>query len=506
MDPVSKLPTVALTAHGALLRAADIRGLSQVRVQQRLSLPTLCELIFCDPPGPLEIAAVLGPGTRLDVAVSGHATPLFAGEVTALEHVYGSSGEQSLHVRGYDLLHRLRKRLSARVHVQVSLPELARDLTADLGLAVRGGESSPVWPQVIQYWDSDLEMLRALAEECGLYPYLRGNVLHLLTLKGTGDSVMLSLGNTLLEARVEVNGELACGSVQASGWNPLRVETYRGRAASARLGREVASRVTPAHVGADAERELVHESARNSRHIEGLAQAELDRRAAHTVTLWGLAEGDPRLQPGTAVLVQGIGGAVSGRYVLTSVTHTIDASQGFVSELSSAPPAPARRERGTSAALGKVTRVDDPENLGRIQVSLPTYSDAQSEWMHVVSPGAGPDKGLMALPDVDDEVLVLLAQGDPAQGIVLGGLYGMGGPPDSGVEGNSVCRYTLRTPSGHTIRLDDAKGILRVEDSNGSHIELSPQRMRVHAAVDLEIEAPGQTVTIRGQRINFERG
>ena len=44
--------------------------------------------------------------------------------------------------------------------------------------------------------------------------------------------------------------------------------------------------------------------------------------------------------------------------------------------------------------------------------------------MEVLSVGAGSGKGLVACPDVDDQVLVLLLHGDPAQGIVLGGLYG----------------------------------------------------------------------------------
>jgi hypothetical protein len=49
----------------------------------------------------------------------------------------------------------------------------------------------------------------------------------------------------------------------------------------------------------------------------------------------------------------------------------------------------------------------------------------------------------------------------------------------------------------HTIRLENGKG---------SYVELSADKVRVHAAVDLELEAPGQAVLIRGQSIDFERG
>ena len=124
--------------------------------------------------------------------------------------------------------------------------------------------------------------------------------------------------------------------------------------------------------------------------------------------------------------------------------------------------------------------------------------------MEVVSPAAGRSKGLVALPDVDDQVLVLLTHEDPGQGIVIGGLYGVQGPPDSGVEGTAVKRYSFQTSGGQRVRLDDSQRTLRVEDQTGSYIELGPNRVMVHAAVDLIVEAPGHRVLIRGQAIDFE--
>jgi hypothetical protein len=101
---------------------------------------------------------------------------------------------------------------------------------------------------------------------------------------------------------------------------------------------------------------------------------------------------------------------------------------------------------------------------------------------------------------------VLFSHGDPGQGVVLGALYGMQGPHDSGVEGTAVRRYTLLTPGGQEIELDDARDRIRLADSTGSYVELTPERVYLHAAVDLEMEAPGRSVTIRGDRIDFERG
>ncbi len=504
--PITALPEIQLEAEGVPLAAEELYALVGVRVQQRLSLPTLCELTFSNVPGPLMGAARLEPGTALRVMVIGQQEPLFVGQVTAVEHCYEPAGGREIRVRGYDLLHQLRKRQPVRAHVQVTARDLAQELVGDLGMTVQAAESGPLWTRLIQYRQSDLELLQEVAERCGLYLTVRGSVLHLLTLKGIGEVLPLALGETLLEARIEINADAACRLVTAVGWDTARIERHEGQVSQARMGRAVSAEVVPARVGGSGKRELVNEGTPNDDSAAGLAQAELDQRLAREVTFWGVATGNTRLQVGTPVEVTGVADSLTGRYVLSAVTHSIDGRKGFLSEISSDPPARRSGARGSGVAPGLVTQIDDPEKLGRIRVSLPTYGDVETDWMGVLSAGAGSGKGFMTLPDIGDSVLVLFAHEDPGQGIVLGGLYGSHEPPDVGIEGGAVRRYTLLTPGGQRIRLDDGQKTIRLENSDGSYYELSPHKVKLHAAADLEIEAPGQRVVIRGKNIDFERG
>jgi len=505
LNSVAMLPRLAITADGSALPVAAYRGLTEVRVQQRLSLPALCELVFADPLQFLDIAARLAPGARLSVAAGDHAVPLFAGEVTALEWVYGPAGQRELRVRGYDLLHRLRKRQPVRTHVSVTLAELASDMAADIGLTVDAADPGPLWPRLLQHRHSDLQFLADLAARAGLYLTLRENVLHLLTLAGVGDPLPLTLGESLLEARIDVSSEPATRSVAVQSWNPREAIAHTGRARTPVIGRAPEPSTAPDRVGGSGQRVLAGQAVQDDRHAEALAQAELDRYAAYEITLWGVAAGDARLRPGARVVIDGIAGAAAGRYVLTEVTHTVNAAHGFVSELSTAPPPPTNLAAPAAAVLGIVTQVNDPQAQGRVRASLPAYADLETEWMQVLSLGAGRGKGLMILPGVGDRVLVLLPDGDPGNGIILGGLYGPEAMPDSGVEDGDTRRYTWLTTGGHRVRLDDASQTIRVENSSGSYVEMSPQKVLVHAATRLELEAPGQAVVIRGATIDFER-
>ncbi len=502
------LPRLVVEVNNEALSVDELRTLWEVRVLQRLSLPTLCELIFIEPTASLSEYGIASPGSPMNIVVPGFDDPLFRGEVTAIEHVYDPSHGREIRVRGYDVLHRLRKRQPVRAHVELTLVDLINELVSDLDINVEAATTGPLWQRLVQFRQSDFEMIAEVAERCGLYFTLHNDTLNVITLEGAGNDVELKLGESLLEARIEINADGACRSVSTIGWDPLRVEQHEGKASEPRIGRNVDAEVSPDDVGGSGERTVVDALLANDSQAEAIAQAELDLRVARDVTLWGVAEGNPQLRPGVPVNIENVAKSLAGRYVLTSVDHTFDSVKGFVSTVSTAPPGPSKRSRGSSAALGIVTHVNDPEGYGRVQVKLPTYKNVETDWMGVLTAGAGLGKGLLALPDVDDTVLVLFPNGDPAQGVVLGGLYGMWTREewDWGVEGSEVKRYTLRTPGGQRVRLDDAKQVLRVENSDGSFIEMSPEKVLLHAQRDMEIEAPGRTLVIRAKKVDFQHG
>jgi phage protein D/phage baseplate assembly protein gpV len=505
MISIATIPEIRVDADGEDLAEEAAATLSQVRVSQRLSVPALCELVFLDPVGADgELLELPEPGQSLSVEVGDADDPLFEGDVTAVEHVHGPDHAYEVRVRAYDRLHRLRKNGEPRVFEDVSFADVAAELADAADLSAESEDDGPTWATLIQHRQTDYELLTELAARVGLYATVRGDTLHLITLEGLGDDLDLHLGGSLLEASIEVNGDPACRSVSVAGWNPLSVEVHEGNADSPRSGRDVDAEVSPDDVGGSGEITLPDEVAADDEHAESLAQAELDVRAAREVVLSGVAEGDARLRPGVPVNVSGVDERIAGRYVLTSVTHSIDDRQGYVSELSTLPPRVGKRPRGAVVALAEVTAVDDPDGLGRVRATLPAYDDVETDWMGVLTVGAGPSKGLIVTPDVGDRVLVLFAREDPAFGVVLGGLYGTGGAPDSGVEDGAVRRYTLLTPGGHRLTLDDELVKVHLEDTTGSFIELSTDSVLVHAERDLTLDAPARAVLVRAKSVDFE--
>jgi uncharacterized protein involved in type VI secretion and phage assembly len=462
-----------------------------------------------DQPGQCEVALALpcscDPGASLRLELTDADDALFTGEVTAVEHEYAADGVGTLRVRGYDRLHRLRKRQELRVFEQVSAAELAERLAGPADLSVHAHGDGPRLERLVQHRHSDLELLQEVCGRAGLHLCVDGDTLHLVTLDGHGDATPLRLGRELWRIRASVNLDRAAGDATALGWDPQRALALSGHAENARSGRHT-EEPDPDAVGAGGTRTLVDQPGRSEDELLALAQASYDARVAATVTVEGTAEGSASLRIGGRIAVDGVAGAVDGTYVLTEVVHTID-GDGHLTAFSSAPPPVPPSPWAASATLGVVTDVADPDGLGRVRTKLPTLGDLDAGWLSVVCPGAGSGRGIVALPDVDDTVLVLLPHGEPAAGLVIGSLYGTIAPPDeAGVADGRVGRWALTTADGQSIVVDNAGRRLRMANQVGSFVELTPDQLTLHAATDLLIEAPGRAMTVRAGSVDFQHG
>ena len=115
--------------------------------------------------------------------------------------------------------------------------------------------------------------------------------------------------------------------------------------------------------------------------------------------------------------------------------------------------------------LGRVTDVNDPENLARVKVELYALdTDANvALWARVASPFAGAGRGGFFIPQEDDEVLVLFVGGDARHPVVVGGLFTlaallfMGVPADLA---NGTNRVSVALQSAEGVRGFHRHGVL----------------------------------------------
>src|SRR5215217_2071607 len=170
-----------------------------------------------------------------------------------------------------------------------------------------------------------------------------------------------------------------------------------------------------------------------------------------------------------------------------------------------------------------VTDIKDPDNQGRVKVTLPWSVDAKGAryegWARLATLMGGNNRGSWFVPDVDDEVLVAFEQGDPRRPYVLGGLWnGRDAAPESMDGGGNNYKKVLRsrngvkvtlddqdgqekmileTPGGQKVTLKDGPGAVEIVDGNGNSIKLETSGITITAAAKVTVNA-GQVAVSAG--------
>lgn len=147
--------------------------------------------------------------------------------------------------------------------------------------------------------------------------------------------------------------------------------------------------------------------------------------------------------------------------------------------------------RGLAVAL--VTQNQDPDGLGRVRVRFPWFDESESFWARLATPMAGKERGLVLIPEVDDEVLVGFEREDLRFPYILGGLWnGVDKPPIANDDGNNDKRM-FKSRKGHTLLFDDGtQGVVELQHENGGMVKLTDDEILVD-------DGQGNTVSINNK-------
>ncbi len=189
-------------------------------------------------------------------------------------------------------------------------------------------------------------------------------------------------------------------------------------------------------------------------------------------------------------------------------------------------------------AIALVTQNQDPEGLCRVKVRYPWHDKpSESYWARLAMPMAGKERGLVLIPEVGDEVLVVFEREDLRFPYVLGALWnGKDKPPLANDDGKNDKRILKSRKQHYLLFNDGAKGVVElahekgrkvvfddngfvVQDEKGNMVKVDSNSgaMTIEAkgqlnirAATITIEATGTlelkasaTLTIRGSLVNI---
>ena len=274
---------------------------------------------------------------------------------------------------------------------------------------------------------------------------------------------------------------------------------------------------------------MIRPNAVTTPEAKAYADAAFSRASTSFIQAYGeLDEGDPYLVVGSTVSIKGLGARFSGDYYVTEAHHTFRhgafrttfaVSGGVPNTFRSlilGRDADHALNRMQGVVTGVVTSNSDPEKLGRVQVKYPwlpkmNSAELSSCWARLAFVGGGADRGIVFLPEIDDEVLLAFENGDMSSPYVLGVLYNGKDKPPKGIGelvdngSKKVNERIIVSRSGHKVIMDDTEGKekITIQDKTGKNlieIDSAKNEFKIVSEGKLDLQSKGDlTVTTEGK-------
>jgi uncharacterized protein involved in type VI secretion and phage assembly len=510
-----------ITLNGKRLDPAVAQAIIELCVEQTLGLPDRATIRLADPELELVDGDTFAVGRALQVRLGSPISndapaTVFSGEVVTLEAEIGPTGSQLI-VIALDRSHRLRRRVRTKRWGNQTAADIARGIATDNHLRCGRVEAEgPPLKDVLQHAESDWALLERVCAHAGCDVDIATGELQVLRRRATGRPLRLVLGQELQRFRPRLSGAGQVDSVQLRSWNPDQKQAVSETATpQAAVSVQQPQRDAAAAALGGGTVVIVDRPAESAGQAKTMARAAGSRIGVGVIEATASVIGDPRMTVGTAVYLEGVGRRFGGEHRVVAATHTVRGGRGYETRIvlggGERPLAAQLGGRGpvdsfaAHLVIGIVTQRQDSDKLGRIKVRYPVLDGrVESTWVRVACAAAGAGRGVMVLPEVDDEVVIAFEHGDIERPIVLGALFNGKDKP-----GEELLKTGAASPQSLALSLPgdvvtNAKG--KVATKAAKDIALAAgQDLAVSASRELKVSADGpleisskQTAALKG--------
>lgn len=432
--------------------------------------------------------------------------------------------------------------------------DIIGNIVKESGLSAKVEASKATFQELVQYYCSDWDFILSRAEVNGFLITVEAGKLDVKSPVVDGEAELeLTYGNDLIEFHADIDIRSQLSTVDCVGWDPATLEVVKQSAPAKPLNsqgdltsKQLAEIVGPNSFGLQSPA-LLQEPA-----LKSWAEAQQVKAGLARIRGRMKFQGSSKAIPGSLIELIGVGRHFEGKVFASSVTHTINSSGNWVTEVNFglspdwfveqrdliAPSASGWLPGIEGLQIGIVTKLDaDPLEQNRIEVKLPLMQVEKGIWARLASFHASNGIGAFFVPEIGDEVILGYLNNDPSSPIILGSLYGPKNKPpyELTAENNTkaiVTRSELKiefdeenkittiiTPSENRLVLNDEEKSILVQDQNQNKIELSPDGILLESARDINITAKGKIkidaldaidisskadISVKGMNVNHE--
>jgi phage protein D len=275
-----------------------------------------------------------GNAVKITMGYHNHLETLFKGEIAALEPYFPEACPPVLTVRGYDRRHRLMRQRKTRSFMNLKDSDIASQVAQQANLKPRVEDSKVKLPYVLQHNQTDLEFLLARAQRISYEVVVQDKALLFRPRKiDTAAKLTLRRDIELLEFRPRMTTMNQAQEYTVRGWSPKDKKEIVGRSVagdeSTVMGEHASGPANVQQHFSSTGTTRVTAPVQSQEEADHMAKQGLFEMALSYISAEGVCIGDPRLQPGTVVKIEGLGTRFSGLYYICSTEHRFSMKKGY---------------------------------------------------------------------------------------------------------------------------------------------------------------------------------
>jgi len=407
---------------------------------------------------------------------------------------------------------------------EVTDSDIAEEIIDTYGLEKDIESTDTTHKEAIQFNTSDWDFIISRMDTIGRFCTIEDGKIIIKKPDLTAESAIEVLyGATILDYQAEIDSRYQHDEVTSKSWNYSGQEVLEetGDEPSLNESGNLRSSDLSEVIGLD-NYLLSHGGKIDATFLKDWANAKMLKSRLAKLKGHVKFQGFPEIKPGNMISLHGVGDRFNGPVFVSATTHTysngnwttevkLGISEEWFAEVINPYHLSAQWGQFPSVQglqIGKVTDLEDPDGENRVKVRMPIINpDEEGLWMRIATLDAGNARGTFFMPEVDDEVIVGFIYNDPNQPVILGMLHSSALVPpltasNDNHEKGYVSRdgikmifnddeksYTLETPGGKKITLDDNDGLVQVEDENGNSINMSSDGVTIESASSLTLKA-----------------
>src|ERR1044072_4997906 len=334
-----------VTVDGGDLPHDMVSDILEIVVEDSLHMPSACSIrLFCWDVDKNQFRWTddqrMMPGKKILVKM-GYLNKLekvFEGETTALEMDAAGHMVPTMILRAVDKGHRLHRNRRQETYQNVKDTDVVSQVAGKCGLSADADTTATVYDWICQNNQTDYEFLKMLADRNGFRVYVEGEKLKFKKVEEPrGPVATLEWGLDLRSFRPRLTSHGQVSEVTVRGWDPKKKEAIvgtakHGSAVKSRQVGESKSGFAFSNEFGDAKSVIVDWPIHSVKEAQDLAKSYMDKRESSSIEADGLCTGNNKIKAGVSIDVKHVGAKFSGKYMVTSSTHTFTPAECYTTQ------------------------------------------------------------------------------------------------------------------------------------------------------------------------------